>query len=118
MHITHKVHIRGPHSRVFFSCENQSNPLFARLRFFLFRGFYVFFFFFHGGKKITGKKQRHSPHRIDNVEHADSVCLRNQHGFLTTIILVGMIVFLLLGMGLTKKCFEREIEREREGFVV
>ena len=78
----------------------------------------MFLFFFHGGKKITGKTQRHSPHRIDNVEHADSVCLRNQHGFLTTIILVGMIVFLLLRMGLTKKCFEREIDRETEGFVV
>ena len=37
----------------FFSFENQSIPIFPRLRFFLFNGTFVFFFY--GGKKITEK---------------------------------------------------------------
>ena len=42
--------------------------------------------------------------------------LRYHHWFLTTTIIVGMIVFFLLGMGLLKIVAERECERGREGF--
>ena len=45
----------------FFSCENQSNPLFARLRFFLFNGTFMCFFFFMEGIKIMKKKTPSQP---------------------------------------------------------
>ena len=55
MHTTHTVHIRGAQPW-FFSSENQSNPIFPRLCFFLLKG--TCMFFFTEGKKY-GRKKNH-----------------------------------------------------------
>ena len=44
--------------------------------------------------------------------------LRYHHGFLTTTIFVGMIVFFLLGMGLLKKMQRESLSRGERGFAV
>ena len=54
MHTTHTVHIRGPQRKVYFSRENQSNPLIPRQRFSLFKSTFMFFFFTEE-KKSRGK---------------------------------------------------------------
>ena len=59
MQTMHTIHIRGPQPMFFY---------FVKIKVFLFLHSYVFTFsrallcFFHGRKKITGKKNCHSPH--------------------------------------------------------
>ena len=110
MHIKHTFHIRGPQPRVFFYREKLKYPSFSTATLFPFQEhFYVFI---HGRIKITGKKKpSQSTPWIDIVQHADTVCLRNHNGFLTTIIFIRMIVFCWTGWVCTKSALR---ERERD----
>ena len=64
--------ISADHGPGFFFRENQTNPLFPILRYFLFKET----FFFTEGKK-HGKKNSQPTPRIDLIHHADSVCTKS-----------------------------------------
>ena len=85
MQTMHTIHIRGPQPMFFLFRENQSIPLFTQLRFYFFKS--TFMFFSRKEKNHWEKKLSQPTPRIDILQHADSACLRNHHGFLTTIFL-------------------------------
>ena len=111
MHIKHTVHIRGPQPRVFFSRQKLKYPSFSTATFFPFQEhFYVFF---HGRKKITGKKKTVTVHTLNRHCSTCRYCMftkspRVSHNYYFHTY----DCFLLNGMGLYKKCFERERERD------
>ena len=110
MHIKHTFHIRGPQPRVFFFYrEKLKYPSFSTATLFPFQEhFYVFI---HGRIKITGKKKTVTVHTLNRHCSTCRYCMftksqRVSHNYYFHTY----DCFLLNGMGLYKKCFERERE--------
>ena len=109
MHIKHTFHIRGPQPRVFFYREKLKYPSFSTATLFPFQEhFYVFI---HGRIKITGKKKTVTVHTLNRHCSTCRYCMftkspRVSHNY----YFYRYDCFLLNGIGLSKKCFERERE--------
>ena len=107
----HTIHIRGPQPMFFFISWKSKYSSFYTATFLLFQEhFYVFF---TEGKKSLGKKTV-TAHTQNRHSSTCRFCMftkssRVSHNY----IFIGMIVFLLLRMGLSKNAL-----REREGFAV